>query len=87
MSDEQHAALVATLLECRGAVVLSGYAHPIYAPLEKRGWQRKDFRTSCSAAGRVRGSGLQGKGAALRKVPRIESVWRNPAAVRMCAKG
>ena len=29
-SAEEHAALIAALLECRAAVVLSGYASPLY---------------------------------------------------------
>lgn len=75
-----HAALVEVLLAVKGAVVLSGYAHPVYWPLETAGWKRFDFQTACHAAGRVRGSGLRGDGAALKKVPRVESVWLNPRA-------
>lgn len=67
-------------MACRGAVVLCGYASPLYAPLERAGWERIDVPTACSAAGRTRGSGLQGTGAALAKVPRMESIWRNPQA-------
>lgn len=79
---EHHVQLVNALLECKGAVVLSGYAHDVYKPLEAAGWERIDFETACYAAGRSRTSGLQGKGAALKKVKRVECVWRNPAAVR-----
>lgn len=78
---DHHARLVETLLSLKGRAVLSGYAHPVYAPLEDAGWQRIDFETSCHAAVRVRGSGLQGKGAAKAKVKRVESVWINPAAL------
>jgi hypothetical protein len=35
------------------------------------------------AAGRVRGSGLQGKGSASAKVPRTEALWINPKANRL----
>ncbi len=77
---DHHARLVQTLLSLQGRAVLSGYAHPVYAPLEAAGWRRIDFETACHAAGRGRGSGLQGKGAALAKVARVESVWINPAA-------
>ena len=79
--DAHHAALVDVLLGLRGAAVVSSYAGAIYAPLEAAGWERIDFPTSCYAASRARGSGLQGKGAATAKVPRIETVWRNPRAV------
>lgn len=80
---DHHAALVETILGCQGAVVLSGYDHPVYQPLVDAGWERVDFETACHAAGRVRGSGLQGRGAAKAKAPRAEVVWRNPRAVEM----
>jgi hypothetical protein len=75
--------LVETLLACKGAVVLSGYDHPVYAPLEEAGWTATRYETACYASGRVRGSGLQGKGAALAKAPRVEVVWTNPRAMEM----
>jgi DNA adenine methylase len=76
-----HVQLVETLIACKGAVVLSGYDHPAYAPLEGAGWTATRYETACYAAGRVRGSGVQGEGAATAKVPRIEVVWANPKAV------
>lgn len=84
--DAHHAALVETLLGVKGACCLSGYDHPIYAPLEDAGWEKTEWRTSCCAAGRVRGSGLQGKGAATTKVPRTEVLWRNQRAVDLMRK-
>jgi len=80
---DHHARLVKTLLSCNGAVVLSGYDHPVYAPLAEAGWSVTHYETSCHAAGRTRGSGMQGKGSANAKVPRVEVVWANPQAVRM----
>lgn len=77
---DHHVRLVETLLALKGRAVLSGYAHPVYRPLEDAGWRRIDFETVCYAAGRWRGSGLQGKGAAMAKVKRVESVWLSPAA-------
>ena len=82
-SDDHHARLVETILQCQGAVVLSGYAHEIYKPLEAAGWERREFHTTCAAAGRTRTSGLQGAGAAKAKQPRVEVVWRNPKAVAL----
>ena len=35
-----HADLVAALLALRGQAILSGYVHPVYAPLEAAGWRR-----------------------------------------------
>jgi len=75
MTAADHAALVETLLAVKGNVVLSGYAQPIYAPLEAAGWKRIDWHTACSAAGRARGSKLRGEGALLAGVPRVETVW------------
>lgn len=83
--DAHHCALVDALLGIKGAAVLSAYAHPIYRPLKEAGWERTDIRTASHAAGRTRGSGLQGPGAALAKVPRIETIWRNPKAVKLTA--
>lgn len=74
-SDSHHAELVATLLAINGQAVLSGYDTPIYAPLTAAGWRRVDIETACFAAGRVRGSGLQGIGAVMEKAPRTEVLW------------
>lgn len=40
MSNEKHIELVDTLLHIKGKVVLSGYEHEIYKPLENAGWQK-----------------------------------------------
>jgi len=79
MTDTDHAELVEAILRLPGRFVLSGYAHPVYAPLEAAGWQRIDFQVACRAAGRTRVSKLQGAGSALAKQPRTESVWLDPA--------
>ena len=81
MTDDDHAELVEALLSIEGMAVLSGYPNETYKPLERAGWERRDFKTACYAAGRTRASGLLGKGAALAKQARTESVWRNPAAL------
>jgi len=75
-SDEHHRALVDLLLTLRGSAVVSSHDHEIYRSLEEAGWERYEIRTATHAAGRTRGSGLQGPGAALRKVPRTEVLWR-----------
>ena len=63
--------------EEKGFVLISGYAHPIYKKLSDAGFVREDFSTSCSAAGRTRATGILGKGEALKKQPRTETVWMN----------
>jgi len=80
MTAEDHEELVALILGVKGAVVLSGYRHSAYDALERAGWQRHDYGTTCSAAGRTRATGMQGKGAALRMQPRTESIWISPRA-------
>ena len=74
-SDEHHRELVDLLLNIQGQVMLSGYPHISYDPLVEAGWQRMTKKTACHAAGRTRGSGLQGAGAALAKAPRTEALW------------
>jgi DNA adenine methylase len=81
---DHHVQLVETLLACKGAVVLSGYDHPVYAPLTDAGWSVTRYETACHAAGRWRGSGLQGSGSCRENVPRTEVVWANPRAVAAC---
>lgn len=81
---DHHVQLVETLLACQGAVVLSGYEHPVYAPLTDAGWTVTRYETACHAAGRGRGSRLRGAGACREKVPRTELVWANPRAVAAC---
>lgn len=81
LKDKDHGELIETLLNYDGAVLLSGYNTPLYKPLEKAGWVRREIEVVCSAAGRTRVSGLQGAGAAKAKQKRVECIWRNPAAI------
>jgi len=83
MTDEDHAELVERLLNIKGMAILSGYASEIYVPLQDAGWMRENWKTACSAAGKTRASGLQGKGSALKKQPRTETVWVSPSCSRM----
>jgi len=75
ISADQHKELVELLLGIKGKAVVSGYEHPLYSPFGQAGWKVHKFHTVCFAAGRVRGSGLQGNGNSLAKVPRTEVVW------------
>lgn len=70
MSADDHNSLVKTLLNYSGMVILSGYAHGIYKPLEDKGWIRKDFETVCHASKEEE------------KPIRVESIWMNKAAVK-----
>ncbi len=85
LTDHDHAALIAALLEYDGAVVLSGYDNAIYAPLAAHGWNLITVEVVCSAAGRTRASGLQGAGKVKARQQRTECLWRNPEALRRIA--
>lgn len=87
MDNADHERLVTQLLQCRGAVVLSGYDHEIYKPLADAGWTKHQFSTACHAAGRVRGSKLRGVGSATQHVKRVECVWQKPRAKELCNGG
>lgn len=77
MGIDDHRQLVDLLMTVKGKVMLSGYRHPVYDPLEEAGWKRLDFETYCSAVGRTRATGVVGEGGA-RGHARVESVWLSP---------
>lgn len=80
MVDADHNDLVDALLNLSGMCVLSGYSagQELYRPLEDAGWKRVDFDVTCSAVGRTRNTGLQGKGTFMAKQKRTESLWLCP---------
>lgn len=61
-SPEEHGRLVERLIACHAMVVLSGYPHDDYAPLEAAGWRKveRDYRANMSDA------------------PRTECLWISP---------
>ena len=83
MANEQHKELIDTILHCKGAIVLSGYPHAIYNELDANGWNKTEFETTANSAAKTRISGIQGKGSALKLVPRTEVVWRNKRCMEM----
>jgi DNA adenine methylase len=75
MTDEDHEELVELLLGIKGQAMLSGYAHPIYGPLECAGWRRIDINAKCTAgASTVKKDGPENE-ALKQEVDRVESVW------------
>lgn len=74
MEDSDHGRLIEVLLGLQGPVVLSGYEHPIYGPLEASGWDVHKYhaRASTKVASAASGEG---------KPARVEVVWRNPQAM------
>jgi len=67
ITKQDHEELIARLLKIRGMVVLSGYNHGTYAPLERAGWKRVDFDVVANIS--------------YRRTSRIESLWMSPAVV------
>jgi DNA adenine methylase len=75
VNAEYHGKLLELLLSLKGSVALSGYDHPAYEILVKNKWTVHKVETTCFAAGRVRGSKMQGKGAGLKHAKRTEMLW------------
>lgn len=71
--DDFHNAMVEVLLDVKGAVVLSGYNHPIYAELLERGWWCDTY--GAQAVMEVVQAGGE-------KKKRVEIVFRNEKACR-----
>lgn len=74
MTEDDHRDLVELLRSIKGKAMLSGYPNKLYDSL---GWNKQEWNTVCSAAGRTRVSGLQGTGAVLARQKRTECVWMN----------
>jgi DNA adenine methylase len=75
MTDEDHEDMVELLLGLKGKAILSGYAHPIYGPLECAGWKRVDYQVNCRTAVKsISESGVD-KETAKKKMARTETVW------------
>jgi DNA adenine methylase len=77
LTEANHADLISCLLRLSGKVMISGYDHPEYRRLKQAGWRQKKFMITCSAAGRTRAPGLQGRGSVTRKQSRTEIAWMN----------
>lgn len=82
--DEWHHELIEVLLRTKGAVVLSGYEHPIYERLTEEGKWAKDHYYSSSLMEVV--GGEKKVGGKERKGKRVEVVWRNPRAAEHGAR-
>jgi DNA adenine methylase len=74
LTAADHRELVEMLLALKGAAILSGYAHPLYQPLEAAGWERQDYELSCRVTGRTKDSRHMTK----EQLKRVESLWISP---------
>ena len=78
MTNDDHLELVNKLLNIKGMCAISCYDHPIYKPLLNAGWSKVTKEVVCHAAGRVRGSGLKGKGSVVKHQKRTETMYISP---------
>jgi len=86
LSFEDHQELVERLLSIKGTALLSGYDHPVYAPLTEHGWRLIRREVSCHAAGKTRGTNIIGDGATwVTGQRRTECLWVSPGATRQLA--
>ncbi len=78
ISDKEHRALVAQLLEIKGMAILSGYDNKIYAPLGVAHWRKRIIKRANMAARVERG---------VKRGTQEECVWFSPtypkAAIRV----
>lgn len=70
--DDYHRKLVEQLKGLKGAVVLSGYLHPIYEPLMDAGWSADSYKQTANMTIHAVGAERDG---------RREVVWRNKQAM------
>lgn len=75
--DGYHVELVDCLKGLKGAVILSGYLHPIYNVLMDAGWQADSYSQTANMTIHKVGAERDG---------RREVVWRNPAALKFGIK-
>lgn len=75
--------LIEVLGNCTGAVVLSGYKHPVYSSLEENGWTRFDLEVTCTATVAHRDYQKNFSFGNTKRPRRIESVWINPKALSL----
>lgn len=75
MSNDDHGDMVDILLGIKGKVILSGYAHPIYGPLECAGWKRFDYEVNCRTAVKAISQSGVNKETAMKRMARTETVW------------
>ena len=81
MTHNDYIKMINILLCIKGMIILSGYRHDVYRPLEDAGWRVKTWLTACAAVGRTRHTGWLGENALRQAQPREECVWISPNAI------
>lgn len=72
LTVEDHKDLVNLALATKGSWVISGYEHPVYAPLESAGWKKVTWSVRCLSASYN----------ACRETMRTEVLWVSPPEPR-----
>jgi DNA adenine methylase len=67
LTSRDHRAIVDRVLAMRGMIILSGYNHEAYKPLERAGWKRVDYHVRTQASDY--------------RTQRVESIWLSPSVV------
>jgi DNA adenine methylase len=67
LTPRDHRAIVDCVLAMRGMIILSGYDHETYKPLERAGWKRVDYHVRTHASDY--------------RARRVESIWLSPSVV------
>jgi DNA adenine methylase len=67
LTQNDHREIVARLIRIQGMVILSGYEHETYEPLERAGWKRIDYKMRTHASDF--------------RAHRVESVWLCPSVL------
>jgi DNA adenine methylase len=75
MTDEDHDDMIELLLGIKGKAMLSGYANPIYGPLECACWKRIDFDWSCTAGVNSVMKSSKDMETARKRLARVETIW------------
>lgn len=75
MSLEEHKQMVEILLSVKGAVMLTGYDHPVYDPLTEHGWVKESFEVECNVSPTFRDPKRK-------RSRRVETIWMNPQCVK-----
>jgi DNA adenine methylase len=76
MTEDEHKRFLELCTKLSGKILICGYSNDLYDEALKS-WATKEWQTACHAVGRTNGTGILGKGTALKMQPRIEKVWFN----------
>lgn len=74
MTLKDHERLVEILLFTEGAVMMTGYDHPVYDPLVGNGWVKEHVEVECKVSPTFRDPNRK-------RTRRVETIWMNPQCI------